>query len=301
MSTVNMNPFAVKGNWYKGNLHTHTNNSDGRYSPQSTVDVYAQAGYDFLALSDHGRLTNPDDLDQRGMVLIPAAELNGGRGELGQSFHLLCLGIRDDPKPLETPSAQEALDYACSLAEMVFIAHPYWSSHTPEELLDLQGYAGIEVFNTTCQRGIGRGHSEPHWDDLLARGRLLPAIAVDDAHFGYWDFGGSWIMLRAPQLDLDSVMAALKAGHYYATQGPQIRDVVVADGAVHVESSPVRTVAMVVPAPGRGWTTDRIRRGKDESLISEADLPLSAAGNGVFRIEVIDDHGRRAWTNPLMA
>ncbi|MCX7598143.1 MAG: CehA/McbA family metallohydrolase [Armatimonadetes bacterium] len=296
-----MNPFAVQGNWYRGNLHTHTTNSDGRYSPQSTVDVYAQAGYDFLALADHGRLTNPADLDHRGMVLVPAAELNGGRGELGQSFHLLCLGMRREPERVETPSAQEALDYARSVAELVFVAHPYWSSHTPKDLMAFDGYDGIEVFNTTCQRGIGRGYSEPHWDDLLARGRILPAIAVDDAHFGYWDFGGGWIMLRAPQLDLDSVMAALKAGHYYATQGPEIKDVAVVDGWVKVVCSPARTVAMVVPAPGRGWTTDRVRRGKDESPMTEAYVPLSEARGGVFRIEVIDEHGRRAWTNPMKA
>jgi hypothetical protein len=25
-----INPFLTKGQWYKGNLHTHTTNSDGR-------------------------------------------------------------------------------------------------------------------------------------------------------------------------------------------------------------------------------------------------------------------------------
>lgn len=298
---MKLNPFAVEGNWYKGNLHTHTQNSDGHYSPQATVDIYAQAGYDFLALSDHNRFTRPDDLDPRGMVLIPAAELNGGRGELGQSFHLLCLGIGNDVAPIETPSPQEALDYCRSVAALVFLAHPYWSSHTLADLTALDDYDGIEVFNTTCERGIGRGHSEPHWDDLLARGRLLPAIAVDDAHFGYWDFGGGWIRLRAPQLDYDSIMTALKAGHYHATTGPEINHVAFDGDAVHVDCSPVRTVAMVVPAPGRGWTTDRLRRGKDNGLITEADLPLAAANGGIFRIEVIDEHGRRAWTNPMTA
>ena len=40
-------------NWYKGNLHMHTTCSDGRVSPEQAEDMYEQAGYDFIALTDH--------------------------------------------------------------------------------------------------------------------------------------------------------------------------------------------------------------------------------------------------------
>ena len=54
------------GNWYKGNLHTHTTQSDGAVSPEEMMACYRKAGYDFLALSDHNRLTRvaaaPDGL-----------------------------------------------------------------------------------------------------------------------------------------------------------------------------------------------------------------------------------------------
>lgn len=39
--------------WYKGNLHTHTTNSDGRLAPEVVINLYKEAGYDFLALTDH--------------------------------------------------------------------------------------------------------------------------------------------------------------------------------------------------------------------------------------------------------
>lgn len=39
--------------WYKGNLHTHTTNSDGAYTPEETIALYKSKGYDFLALTDH--------------------------------------------------------------------------------------------------------------------------------------------------------------------------------------------------------------------------------------------------------
>ena len=50
-------PFAAPGKWYKGNLHTHTTESDGALDPAEVVRRYREAQYDFLALTDHGRVT----------------------------------------------------------------------------------------------------------------------------------------------------------------------------------------------------------------------------------------------------
>ena len=46
----------------KVGLHTHTTLSDGRKSPQEVMQIYADAGYDYLALTDHwvyGRPQHP--------------------------------------------------------------------------------------------------------------------------------------------------------------------------------------------------------------------------------------------------
>jgi hypothetical protein len=42
--------------WYRGNLHAHTLWSDGDEFPESVVERYRRAGYQFLALTDHDRL-----------------------------------------------------------------------------------------------------------------------------------------------------------------------------------------------------------------------------------------------------
>ena len=39
--------------YYKGNLHTHTTNSDGKRSPEEVMAGYEALGYDYLALTDH--------------------------------------------------------------------------------------------------------------------------------------------------------------------------------------------------------------------------------------------------------
>src|SRR6187399_2208258 len=49
--------------WYKGNLHTHTLNSDGDSTPDEVVRWYREHGYDFLVLTDHNFLTGVDGLN----------------------------------------------------------------------------------------------------------------------------------------------------------------------------------------------------------------------------------------------
>ena len=60
--------------WFKGNLHTHTNKSDGDSSPEIVVNWYSNNKYDFLVLSDHNHLTILKS-DQTKLLLIPGEEI----------------------------------------------------------------------------------------------------------------------------------------------------------------------------------------------------------------------------------
>ena len=50
--------FPEHTNWYKGNLHSHTTNSDGAWTPDEAVENYKANGYAFLCLSDHNLYTD---------------------------------------------------------------------------------------------------------------------------------------------------------------------------------------------------------------------------------------------------
>ena len=76
-----INPFKLPGRFLRGNLHLHTTASDGDLSPQEAVDLYREHGYDFLAITDHGRLVPPSSLRAEGMTLLPGMELHPGQGE----------------------------------------------------------------------------------------------------------------------------------------------------------------------------------------------------------------------------
>ena len=46
-------PFSRPGRFWRGNLHTHCDRSDGALTAEQVVDAYKRMGYDFLQLSDH--------------------------------------------------------------------------------------------------------------------------------------------------------------------------------------------------------------------------------------------------------
>jgi hypothetical protein len=289
-------PFELPGEFLKGNLHLHTTNSDGRYTPQQALDYYYEADYDFLAITDHNRLTSPGDLDTNGMVLLPGMELHEGKGELGQTHHIVGIGMDEELDVPETDDLQEALDYVAPRCRFVFLAHPYWTSMTHMDILGRTGLLGIEVFNWTCQAGIGRGDSGVHWDQLLARGERLLGFAVDDAHCHYPDTLGGWIMLKAADRSTEAIIDAILAGSFYASSGPTIEDVVARRDEVTVRCSPCQAVHVISPAAGCGITTHRLKR--DGGPYTEVTLEIDGSWNPI-RIECVDEGGRKAWTNPF--
>ncbi|MCK4323257.1 MAG: hypothetical protein KAW89_01905, partial [Armatimonadetes bacterium] len=190
------NPFAVDGNWYKGNLHTHTTVSDGALIPQETIRLYAEGGYDFLALTDHDAVNNYEGLDPHGLTLITGCELAKGCGDLGQTLHVVALGVAAVPEVPESPTYAEYLAAVADQCELCFVAHPFWSLVTPGELLSVRGHMGIEVYNATCQWGCGRGPAEHLWDILLAHGQRVWGLAVDDSH-GLEDYRQAWVAVKS--------------------------------------------------------------------------------------------------------
>ena len=56
---------AASLRWFKGNTHTHTNNSDGDSPPADVVEWYKKNGYDFVVITDHEHITAIEELNER--------------------------------------------------------------------------------------------------------------------------------------------------------------------------------------------------------------------------------------------
>jgi hypothetical protein len=289
------NPFAIEGDWFKGNLHTHTTESDGAVSPQEAVAGYATHGYDFLSITDHRKVTDISGLDSHGMLLIPGIEMNGGQTDLQTSYHVVAIGAKGPMQYDAEWDCQRLIDYGNQNAEFVFIAHPAWSSLTLADVIDLEGYIGVEVYNTGCHYEVGRGDSGTQWDDLLARGKKVFGFAVDDAHFKIQDAWVGYIMVKAAACNQDEILAAVKAGHFYASTGPQIHNLEIDGNRLLVECSPCWEVRVICPLPGRGTTAYRAGHQPPHTSV-ELDI---SPGTVPFRIECLDEVGNKAWSNPI--
>lgn len=289
------NMFAAPGQWLKGNLHLHTTASDGTVTPQEAVELYQGAGYDFLSITDHGTVVDVTELDDLGMTLLPGVEIAPAGGELGQTVHTVGVGCGECPEDPQTGRPADQIGPLADASEFCFIAHPAWSSLVYRDFVELPGVGGVEVYNSTCHHGIGRGWSEVQWDDCLARGAKLWGLAVDDAHHKYDDRFYGWIMLKAPDRSPESIYEALRAGSFYASTGPTIEAIELEGDQLRVACSPCVEVFAVCPLPGRGSTT--WREDVPDRPFTEQTLTVRETINPV-RIVVVDERGRRAWSQP---
>lgn len=296
-------PFDKPGRFYRGNLHSHSTASDGTLQPEALADLYREAGYDFLAITDHFRerygfpVTDTRPYRRDGFTTLLGAELHAPETALGVEWHLLAVGLPPDfPSRHPDEGAPDLARRAKEAGAFVGIAHPAWYGLTPQDAESLEGAAdAVEVYNHSALEDNDRSDGWYLADALLAEGRRTNAYAADDAHLreGAPDAFGGWVEVRSEVLEPEAILTALKAGHYYSSQGPEIHEVEVGERSVVVRCSPARGVFL----GGRGYARARaLGEG-----ITECELPtdLFVGGSSHLRVTVVDAGGRRAWTNPV--
>src|SRR5688572_7439061 len=250
--TRDSNPNAAK-RWYKGNLHTHTLNSDGDSTPHEVTTWYREHGYNFLVLTDHNHLT-----DIAGLNALHAAKekflLITGE-EVTDSYQKKPIHVNAfNPERLVQPQHGDSV--AATIQNNVTeirrakgipsVNHPnfHWAI-TIQDMLSVKGLGLFEVYNghpmVNNDGGGGFASLDEMWDALLSAGQRLYGIAVDDAHhfkrFGkeYSNPGHGWIHVRADSLTPDEILSAIEAGDFYATSGVTLRDVAVTGSEYRIE------------------------------------------------------------------
>lgn len=293
---IYQNPFALPGRFYRGNAHTHSTHSDGEQSLEERFEAYRARGYDFLVMTDHHTVNPVDHCSRDGFLAISGTELHPGNPYGGETYHIVGIGV-NQPIDCEGLGPNEVLAAIEDQSGVAVLAHPYWCGHGLADFVDLRGYVGIEVYNTTCCRSIGKGYSETHWDDLLDRVGPVVGLAVDDCHRVTADAFRGWVMVRAADLTEGAVLDALRAGAFYSTQGPVIHDMRVEptdEGpCLRVETSPARRIAF----KARAYCGHCVDAG-DGQLLERAECVMRPE-QLYLRLEVTGPDGTKAWSNPF--
>lgn len=294
-------PFDYDGRLLRGNLHGHSDHSDGMRSAEQIGGIYRRLGYDFICLSDHlwsdSRYASPIVNDTRHLasadfITIISAELHCHGKSLASDglWHIVANGLPLDfamANPTET--GPQLVQRAIDAGAFVTIAHPEWYSLTSSEAASIAHAHAVEIYNHTCACGAARGSGIATADYLLNCGHRMVLTAGDDSHFRFDDAGGGWVMVAAETPDPGAIITALKAGRHYSSTGATLKAIELEGDRVTITCSPAQSV--VISGAGHQATAEI------GNNITTASFDLGNFGSDWFRVTVASAGGS-AWSNP---
>ena len=307
--------------WYKGNIHTHTTESDGDADPHTVTRWYRRHGYDFLVLSDHNHLTLLDYSSGKRRfkrpLMVPGEEVTALIQQGDIPIHINGIGISRVIEPVDAgdvvSTIQANVDNILGAGGIASINHPnfHWA-FDQEALKQVTGASLLEVFNgvdlANTYGGPGKPSSEEIWDGVLTAGRVIYGVATDDSH-NYHDFipglanpGRGWVVVRAPELSQDAIVEALASGEFYASTG-----VVISDLEISKESVSLRIEQDWSQVYGNVRDWDQIYRtefigrgGKKLAELAGQEVAYRIRGDeGYVRAKITGSGGVQAWTQPV--
>lgn len=326
-------PAPVGAVWLRGSTHVHGKASGDSTTPVADVIAwYESHGYDFIALTDHNRVSEVDGVHSTagqvavrapttGLIVLAGVELTHnpdgctppGDGTPKCRIHANLIGVTARPtgklawanrqaKDRYT-KYQGALDQRAALGGLAQVNHGQWYWGMSAALLaDLarSGFELVEIENTAFSAWMAGDAAHPSmealWDATLAQQLPLWGVAVDDAHHyqvpGKYPAGGGWIRVLARR-EPAAIVEAIRVGRFYASTGVELTRAEVQDDALVVDA--------VVEA-GAQLEIDLVQSGRVVATVAGASLRYPLPSTGYVRAVVrrIDaaGAGKRAWVQP---
>jgi hypothetical protein len=291
----------------RGNIHTHSTESDGDSPPEAVYAWYRDNGYNFLALTDHNRLTDPNyyrALQRPGFVIIPGEEITLKVGKAPIHVNAIChrrtIGGRKKFRTIADAlrwSVQSTVEQGGS----ALINHPnfHWAFGS-EALGDAEGARMLEIWSghpNVHPEGDGDHPAvEDMWDAALTAGLDFAGVAVDDMHklgagrdMRKAGPGRGWIDVFAYNANEAEICDAIRRGGMIASSGVRVRRFTVWNDTMTVlTDEPDGTIEFI---------------GNDGALLAQqrvsAGQPATyrlRGGEQYVRARVTGSSGGRAWT-----
>ena len=207
-------------NYYKGNMHCHSNLSDGFFTPEELKRLYKEQGYSFLAITDHEFFVNHSDLDDENFITITSAEyaikqfpeqstlknfnmkvchLNFYAKEQSNDYCVDYNSVYDHysaksgavirnkpdhdvPRIYGAEGINALIQKANDHGFFVCYNHPRWSLENYGDYKDYDGLWAVEIYNNACMVGGLYDYDINVLDDMLRDGKRVFASCGDDNH-----------------------------------------------------------------------------------------------------------------------
>jgi hypothetical protein len=211
--------------WYRGELHAHSTESDGRAPVSSVLRAAHLLGLDFLALTDHFTTSGFRFLAQNqepNLAVIRSIELTGHSGHANihgiQRWHDIFIDGRGDW------DINQLAREVRTAGGLFCVNHPFspelgWRYQEFDwDLADM-----LEVWHAF--EGPGNLLAIGLWDEQLRNGRRILGVAATDSHdptYGKHRLGQVFTAIYAPELSEAGLIAGLRSGRVYGTRGPHL-------------------------------------------------------------------------------
>jgi len=217
---------AARAGWLRGDLHCHTRYSDVDSWPSEMLHAAAEAGLDFLGVTDHNNFAHHAAYGPGGNgfpVVIPGIEVTTYRG------HWNAWGTDRwwEFRTPEAPAVERAMADAAEAGAFVSVNHP--KPLGPEwEYDDVRAMHAIEVWNGPwAQRN---SFALERWESRLRLGQRLVAIGGSDTHVlrsrdpdprhaTRLGMPTTWVEAGAGA-DAAAILAAMRAGRTFVSASP---------------------------------------------------------------------------------
>ena len=210
---------SKEGNFYKANLHCHTNLSDGKLSPEEVKELYKSHGYSVVAYTDHDLFIPHHELTDESFLALSGFEAEFNEKYPGNRYIKTChiCFVAKSPEMDIQPCWNEAYAYignskkhhdkikydttnspfkrehtpecintmiseARKAGFFVTYNHPAWSMENYEQYINYNSMNAMEILNYGCERMGFPAYAESIYDDMLRSGKKIFAIAADDNH-----------------------------------------------------------------------------------------------------------------------
>lgn len=317
------------GQFYKTNLHCHTDLSDGKQTPEEVKEYFKSLGYNAVCYTDHEVLIGHEELCDDEFVALHGYEI-AVKQDLAKHtatfmpvYHFNLIAERQDMRKMprffrNNPSFPGKAKYwaeKCGvydeddvIDETVYDKE--WISDYLENARDcgflvtynhpqwsLQGpadYVGIRGLHAIEAINGGcvalNDNTSIHFEQMLRAGMDIVPVGGDDNH-NESGCGFGWTMIKAPKLSYDALIAAYKKGDCYASEGPEILSLVIDNNEIVVKTSPAYAVTLL--SEGRCCAQKR----SAQNDVTEAHFPYTPEKYGrYFRFEVRDGAGKKAFS-----
>ena len=296
------------GKFYKVNMHSHTNISDGKQTPEEIKESYKNAGYSAVCFTDHEILMSHEvstalfqpvyhfnmiakyqDITKMPKYFVNNPSMPGNSREWAKKY-----ADYDETIEYSKYDKEWVNDYLAAVKAGGFLInynHPQWSLQSKDDYVGLDNLHSMEVINGGCI--YLNDNTSIHYDQALRSGMRVTVTGGDDNH-SVGDNFKAWTMIKAESLTYDALISAYEKGYCYVSDGPQILSLIIDDNKIKIKTSPSMCIKLISEGRYSRQVSDYVNY-EEKFTYAEFDYVPEKFGK-YFRFEVRDTHGRHAYS-----